>query len=408
MLSARLTGDAVMITTVFEQILGFKEICVDQVELQEKRINIYCSSTLKESLCPTCLKKRQQVNQTYQRPIRDLSITGKEVYLYLTQRQFYCPDCDRYFTERFSFVESSKTMTKRYEKYVYELCKNTTLQKVSAQENIVWNTLDDIFKRYSEKELNQARKESSKVRVVGMDEFAMKKGHKDFATVIVDLEHIEIIDILDYRDKEKLINYFNQKGLQWCHQVEVFCSDMWEGFISTAQAVFPQAVIVVDRFHFFQYMNKAVDNQRKHLRKMCKDYDEFKHLKWALLKNRSALTEDEKKKLKQAFFLSPELKALYEQKEKLRDIFEQHLTKEQAQQQIDQWIENAKKLNNKYLNNCLKTFNNSKDYVLNYFTYRFTTSLIEGINNSIKTIKRMCFGFRNFQNFKNRVLLSFI
>ena len=83
-----------MITTVFEQILGFKEIGVDQVELQEKRINIYCSSTLKESLCPTCLKKRQQVNQTYQRQIRDLSITGKEVYLYLTQRQFYCPDCD--------------------------------------------------------------------------------------------------------------------------------------------------------------------------------------------------------------------------------------------------------------------------------------------------------------------------
>jgi Zn finger protein HypA/HybF involved in hydrogenase expression len=53
-----------MITTVFEQILGFKEIQVDRVELQEKRINIYCSSVLEESLCPTCLKKRQQVNQT--------------------------------------------------------------------------------------------------------------------------------------------------------------------------------------------------------------------------------------------------------------------------------------------------------------------------------------------------------
>ena len=78
----------------------------------QKRITIYCSSVLAESLCPTCLKKRQQVNQTYQRPIRDLSITGKEGYLYLTQRQFYCPDCNRHFTERFSFVESGKTMTK--------------------------------------------------------------------------------------------------------------------------------------------------------------------------------------------------------------------------------------------------------------------------------------------------------
>src|SRR5512147_1536825 len=102
-----------MITTVFEQILGLKEIQHDRVKLQEKRITIYCSSVLAEYLCPTYLKKRQQVNQTYQRPVRDLSITGKEVYLYLTQRQFYCPDCNRHFTERFSFVESGKTMTKR-------------------------------------------------------------------------------------------------------------------------------------------------------------------------------------------------------------------------------------------------------------------------------------------------------
>ena len=241
-----------MITTVFEQILGLKEIQVDRVELQEKRITIYCSSVLAESLCPTCLKKRQQVNQTYQRPIRDLSITGKEGYLYLTQRQFYCPDCNRHFTERFSFVESGKTMTQRYEKYLYELCKNTTLQKVSAQENIVWNTWDEIFKRYAAEALNQARKESSKVRVVGRDEFAMKNGHKDFATVIIELEPIEIIDILDDRDTAKRSHSCNPKGLQGCPQVEVFCSARWEGFISTAQAVFPPAVIVVDRFHFFQ------------------------------------------------------------------------------------------------------------------------------------------------------------
>ncbi|HJW29329.1 MAG TPA: transposase [Saprospiraceae bacterium] len=97
---------------------------------------------------------------------------------------------------------------------------------MSAQENIVWNTLDEIVRRYAAEELNQARQAFSKVRAGGMDEFALKKGHKAFATVIIELEHIEIIDILDYRNKEKLIQYFNQKGLQWCHQVEVFCSDM--------------------------------------------------------------------------------------------------------------------------------------------------------------------------------------
>ena len=61
----------------------------------------------------------------------------------------------------------------------------------------------------------------------------------------------------------------------------------------------------------------------------------------------------------------------------------------------------------KHLNNFLYMLNDWKEYVLNHFIHRFTTSVIEGINNSIKTVKRMGYGFRNFANFKQRVLISF-
>ena len=89
---------------LFEQILGIKEIRVNRVDWQEQSLHIYCSSIFEEALCPRCLKKRQVVHQTNERQIRDLPITGKEVYLHLSQRQFFCPDCDHYFNERFSFV----------------------------------------------------------------------------------------------------------------------------------------------------------------------------------------------------------------------------------------------------------------------------------------------------------------
>jgi transposase len=59
------------------------------------------------------------------------------------------------------------------------------------------------------------------------------------------------------------------------------------------------------------------------------------------------------------------------------------------------------------LNKFLNTLSNWKEYILNYFVHRVTTSVIEGINNSIKTVKRMGYGFRNFANFKQRVLISF-
>jgi len=392
---------------IFEQILGLKEIHIEHVDIKEKVIDIYCSCVMEESLCPRCLKKRREVNQSYKRKIRDLSIAGKGVCLYLTTRQFYCPDCGRYFTEQFSFVEPNRTMTRRYEEYVYNLCKMSTLQKVSAQENVVWNSLDDIFKRYAKKEL-QGQNDNYIPRVIGMDEFAVKKGHKDFAAVVVDLERVQVIDILEYREKDKLIAYFKGKGDEWLENIEVFCSDMWDGFISTAKAVFPNAAIVVDRFHFFLHLNKAVDNERKHLRRVFKEYEEFKHLKWALLKNQEDMKDEEKKKLESAFILAPELKQIYEHKEELRAIFEEDLSKKQAEKRINKWLEKAESLNNKYLNSFITTLNNRKNYILNYFSCRFTTGIIEGMNNSIKTIKRMCFGFRNFENFKTRIMLNFI
>ena len=318
---------------VLEMLLGIKEIQVDRFEVQDRHLHIYCSSIFQEALCPHCLKKRQVVNQTYIRQFRDLPIAGKEVYLHLSQRQFYCPDCDRHFNERFNFVDVKRTMTRRYERHVYECCKASTIQKISAQENLVWQTVNEICQRGARKEL--AERPVSKIRAVGMDEFAIKKGHRDYATVIVDLERVEIIDILEYREQAKLIEYFKNKGMEWCEGIEVFCSDMWQGFINTAKAVFPHATLVVDRFHFFSYLNKAVDSQRKSLRRQFKDKEEFKRLKWALLKNPENLTPTQKDKLDRALLQSPELKLIYDHKEKLRTIFNQNLTRKQGEIELN-------------------------------------------------------------------------
>ena len=66
---------------LFEQLLGIKEIRVDRVDWQEHALLIYCSSIFEEALCPHCLKKRRIIHQSYERQIRDLAMTGKEVYL---------------------------------------------------------------------------------------------------------------------------------------------------------------------------------------------------------------------------------------------------------------------------------------------------------------------------------------
>lgn len=137
-------------------------------------------------------------------------------------------------------------MTERYEDYVYMSCQNSTIKRVSLQENIVWDCVQKIYTTYAKRETEFLKKYQPKR--IGIDEFAIKKGHKNFATVIVDLDKgYVVLDVLDFRTKDELITYFKAKGDTYCNSIEVFSCDLWEGFISTAKAVFPNADIVADR-----------------------------------------------------------------------------------------------------------------------------------------------------------------
>ena len=92
---------------------------------------------------------------------------------------------------------------------------------------------------------------------IGMDEIALRKGHKAYVCVIVDLDTHDIIDVLPDRSKSFLLDYFKSKGEDFCNQITHFCSDMWKGYLNCAKEVFANASIIIDRFHFFAYLQKG-------------------------------------------------------------------------------------------------------------------------------------------------------
>jgi transposase len=389
-----------------EILLNFSYLSISSVELEKSNLHVYCHSILEETICPNCLKKIKDIKKRTIRIIRDLSIVGKTVHLHLVSRQFYCQECNRYTNEHFDFVESSKTMTKRYEKYVYECCRNSSVERVCLQENIVWDSVQNIFIRYAKKETKFLSEYQP--RRIGIDEFAIKKGHKDFATVIVDLDKGHVLDVLDFRTKEELIAYFNAKGSAFCAAIEVFSCDLWDGFISTAKAVFPNADVVADRFHFFKLLNEVLDKERKNLRREFKDEAAYKEIKWLLFKHWENLTDKQKRTLLRAFRKSPVLRDLYFAKNELRTIFQAHISKKEAKILVDKWIEYSKKLKHNVLNGFIKTLERHYEIILNFFTHRVSNGIVEGINNAIKAIKRHGFGYRNFENFKLKIQCQFL
>jgi transposase len=392
----------------WEELLNISELKVTAYAIEKHRIYLSCCATSETGICPSCLKKCNSVVNTYRREIRDSAICGKELYLRLDVRQFVCATCNTHFSERFSFVEASQQQTKRYQSRLFDLCKGADIQYVARQENLHWNVVNRIFQVQAMR-MAGLKKEWKRVRHLGIDEISLLKGHKNYVVVLVDLESGVVLDILPERSKAYLKTYFLSKGEIFCAQIQTFCSDMWEGFVNCAKEVFPQAEVVVDRFHFFAYLQKALDKCRQSLRRKFEDKEELKSLRWLLLKPAEQVNENEKKQLKQVFeqVEYQRLETLWNARNDFRTILETPCSPQQAEQKIEDWQKQYSQSPNPHLEKFIKFYQTWKIHILNYFSKRFTTSLIEGINNKLKLIKRRAYGFLDFNAFRLRAIVEF-
>jgi transposase len=180
-------------------------------------------------------------------------------------------------------------------------------------------------------------------------------------------------------------------------QVEEVSVDMWGGFPKVVKKVFPNAVVVIDRFHVI----KAVNTELNRIRRQARILD--RGSKFILLKNGKDLTPEETKRLASLLKRSKRLAKAYQWKEEFRAIYEQSLTVEEGKRQIQEWLNKAQAV----YSEAIKTIRNHLDGISNYFRNRTTSGAMEGINNRIKLIKRQAYGFANFNNFRERLLACF-
>jgi transposase len=393
--------------TLFEELIGLTGLRIFKVDTKDDGYFLHCETYTTSSKCTNCGHINSKVKQTYARTIRDLPISGKRVYLILYSRQYDCEQCHANYYEKYDFVEPNQNTTNRYSSYLYFLSKGADLNYVSEKEGISYKTVTRIIRHYSQQAVKFFDGYKT-VRKIGIDEIALRKGHRDFVVIIIDLDTHKIIDILENRDKKALITHFRNKGIEFCQRIDIFCSDMWEGYLNAAKEVFPNAVITADRFHAFAKLQDGLDSTRKYLRKTFKDDETLKGIRYLLLKNPESLNDNERNELKTIFDNKnyPILKESYEAKNEFRDIYQTETTPQNAEKLMEQWIEKYAK--NRFLFLFIKFYKSCKNYIINYFQNRLTTSIVEGINNKLKLIKRRAFGFLTFESFRLKAITDFL
>jgi transposase len=129
-----------------DRLLNLPNTTVESFKEEENKIVLKLQFLHDKSNCPHCKTASDELKQNRPILIRDLSVFGKVVYLDTPRRQFYCHQCQRYFTEILPFVDWQRRYTQRYEEYVYQRVQNTSIEQVSRDESLSWDQVQGIFK----------------------------------------------------------------------------------------------------------------------------------------------------------------------------------------------------------------------------------------------------------------------
>jgi len=378
-----------------ENLVDLPKVNIRNVIQEGKQAFLILSCQEEEVKCNYCGSLTDELHQTNSVLVRDLSISGQMVYLKVPRRKFYCKDCQRFFTENLEFMEARRKYTVRYEEYIYGRVNVSSVEQVGREESLSWDQVNGIYQRQCEAK----KKDWQGVKHLGMDEIAKRKGHQNFVTVVGDLEKGELIEVIDSHQQDKIIEVLMEKELEVREGVEQVSVDMWGGFPKVIEKVFPNAVIVTDRFHVMKALNEELNKIRKQTKLNVK----IKGEKWLLLKNKEDLKEEELEKLELVLKQSARLRKAYEYKESFREIYEKVNDKEEGRLKFTEWLENAKSI----YTDVISTIRRNLDSICNYFLSRTTNGAMEGINNRLKLIKRQAYGFMNFDNMRNRFLACF-
>ena len=230
-----------------------------------------------------------------------------------------------------------------------------------------------------------------------MDEVSKRKGHRAFVTVISDVTRGCLIEVIDSHKQQEIIEVLNKQPLEVRAFVKEVSVDMWAGFPKIIKEVFPNAAVVIDRFHVMKLVNERLNKIRARVGVKAQGS------KYLLLKNQADLTEPETVRLDAILGQSACLRIAYEMKEEFREIYETTQTREIGMKRLQEWLGDAQLFYGK----TAQTIRKHLDGICNYFISRTTSGVMEGINNKIKLIMRLGYGLHKFDSLRSRLLGCF-
>lgn len=341
-----------------------------------------------------CGKPAKAVHDASLRSVSERTILAFQVQLRLPVRRILCPDCG-IVREHISWLKPYARQTTLLIEHVEALLKLLPIKHISQLLGLHWHTIKTIDKRRLAREVKEP--DWSRVKRLVMDEFALFKGHR-YATVVADADTHQVLWIGEGRSREAIRPFFVKLG-QYCQQIEAVAMDMNTAFDLEVQKHCPQAKVVYDLFHVVaKYGREVIDrvrvdqaNQLKHDKPARK---RVKRGRWVLLKNRDNLTDKQAGYLNELLESNKSLMTVYLLREQLKEMW--YCTDEaEATAQWNLWWQQVRESGIRPLLQFGQRLKNYLHGIVASAVHPLHTCRLEGMNNKIKLLKRMGYGYRD-------------
>ena len=383
-------------------LLDLQEVILKKLKFSKKNIELWIECPVKEHICSSCSYPTSKIHDYRERSFDHIKVGHRTSKIYYNQRRYKCKHCGKEFPEDNNFIQ-------KYYRHSNSVVNNvfddlTTIKNLSqiGQDN---NMSSQNVSRLMNKFIPIFHKTTTLPEAIGIDEFRGNSGGNKFQVVITDLKSHKVIDVISSRSEDALYNFFSK--ISNPNDVKLVTMDLSLFFKSIIANIFPNAKIVADTFHFTRLMHWALDNVRKEVQKnLPKDMRiYFKHSRYVLHKRTKDLNPDQYNQLTNMLDYNENLRWAYSIVQNLFEIIDEK-NPDKKVTLFKEFMTYARNCDLPEFNKHIQTYFKWYNYIINSFYTNYSNGITEGLNTKIKTLKRISFGFRNFQNFRLRILMA--
>lgn len=373
-----------------------------ELSMAEQRLVILLEHVGEGALCPECSATCTRHDHAPARRWRHLDTMQFKTVLEARVPRVNCRQCG-VKTCHVPWAGQHSRFTLLFEAFAIAVLEaSSSVSAAATLLRVGWDAVHDIMRRAVER--GMVRRQVDDVTQVGIDEKSFRRG-QDYVSLMTDLQGSRVLDVVPGRDEQAANKLWNTLPESQRTKIEAVAIDMSQAFENSVRANVPQADIVHDKFHISKHLNEAVDKVRRQEHKVLKQAGDQRLTgsKQLWLFDPDNIRDDRRQEFET--LKNQELKTAraWAIKESFR-WFWTYCYPGTAENYFQDWYSWASRCRLPPLVKVAKMIKHRLANVLTYFKHHITNAMSEGFNSRIQTLKANARGFRNFDNYRTRIL----